>query len=172
MVLPGVAEFTRVCAYDRPGTATVLDDGLHPSRSDPVAMPRNAALSVADLHALLQAADVPGPYVLVGHSYGGMLVRLYAAEYPDEVVGMVLVDAFSEGMKDQLTPAQWSAYDAIFQPVPPALAAVTPTSSSRNWTVASSRCARQQPPLRCARCPWSFSHGGSQWPCRPISPAG
>lgn len=122
MALPGIAQFTRVCAYDRPGTATVLDDGLHPSRSDPAAMPRNAELSVAELHALLQAAEIPGPYVLVGHSYGGMLVRLYAAEYPDEVAGMVLVDAFSEGMKDQLTPAQWSAYDAIFQPVPPALA--------------------------------------------------
>ncbi len=121
-VLQGVAEFTRVCAYDRPGTATVLDDILHPSRSDPVAMPRNAELSVADLHALLQAAEIPGPYVLVGHSYGGMLVRLFAAEYPNEVAGMVLVDAFSEGLKDQLTPTQWSAYDAIFQPVPPALA--------------------------------------------------
>ena len=121
MVFQGVAKFTRVCAYDRPGTATVLDDGLHPSRSDPVTMPRNAELSVADLHALLAAAEIPGPYVLVGHSYGGMLVRLFAAEYPDEVAGMVLVDAFSEHLKVHLTPAQWTAYDGIFQPVPPAL---------------------------------------------------
>jgi pimeloyl-ACP methyl ester carboxylesterase len=122
MVFPGVAAFTRVCAYDRPGTATVIDDTLRPSRSDPVSMPRTALDSVHDLHALLQAAKVPGPYVLVGHSYGGMLGRLYASAYPAEVVGMVLVDAFSEGLEDQMTPEQWTAYEEIFQPVPDALA--------------------------------------------------
>ena len=104
MVFPGVAAFTRVCAYDRPGTATVRDDGLHPSRSDPVTMPRTARASVGDLHALLIAAQIPAPYVLVGHSYGGMLLRLYASTYPDEVAGMVLVDAFSEGLEDQMSP--------------------------------------------------------------------
>jgi pimeloyl-ACP methyl ester carboxylesterase len=122
MVFPGVAAFTRVCAYDRPGTATVTEDVLLPSRSDPVEMPRTAAGSVHDLHTLLEAADVLGPYVLVGHSYGGMLMRLYASTYPDEVVGMVLVDAFSEGLKAQMTAEQWTAYAAIFQPVPEALA--------------------------------------------------
>ena len=122
MVFPGVTAFTRVCAYDRPGTATVTEDVLLPSRSDPVEMPRTAAGSVHDLHTLLEAADVPGPYVLVGHSYGGMLMRLYASTYPDEVVGMVLVDAFSEGLEEQMTAEQWTAYAAIFQPVPEALA--------------------------------------------------
>ena len=122
MVFPGVAAFTRVCAYDRPGTTTVIEDTLLPSRSDPVAMPRTAAESVHDLHALLEAADVPGPYVLVGHSYGGMLMRLYASTFPDEVVGMVLVDAFSEGLEAQMTAEQWTAYAEIFQPVPEALA--------------------------------------------------
>jgi pimeloyl-ACP methyl ester carboxylesterase len=122
MVFPGVAAFTRVCAYDRPGTATVTEDVLLPSRSDPVEMPRTAAESVHDLHTLLEAADVPGPYVLVGHSYGGMLMRLYASTYPDEVVGMVLVDAFSEGLETQMTAEQWTAYAEIFQPVPEALA--------------------------------------------------
>lgn len=121
MVLPGVAQFTRACAYDRPGTATVLDDGLHPSRGDPVPMPRTASESVQDLHALLAAARISGPYVLVGHSYGGMLARLYASTYPDEVVGMVLVDAFSEGLEEQMTAEQWAAYEEIFQPVPEAL---------------------------------------------------
>jgi pimeloyl-ACP methyl ester carboxylesterase len=100
----------------------VVEDALLPSRSDPVAMPRTAAESVHDLHALLEAAGVPGPYVLVGHSYGGMLTRLYTSTYPDEVVGMVLVDAFSEGLKAQMTAEQWTAYAAIFQPVPEALA--------------------------------------------------
>jgi len=122
MVLPGVAAFTRVCAYDRPGTTTVTEGTLLPSRSDPVAMPRTADESVHDLHALLAAAAVPGPYVLVGHSYGGMLMRLYACTYPDEVVGMVLVDAFSEGLEEQMTPEQWTAYTEIFQPVPEVLA--------------------------------------------------
>jgi pimeloyl-ACP methyl ester carboxylesterase len=122
MVFPGVAAFSRVCAYDRPGTTTVIEGELLPSRSDPVAMPRTAAESVHDLHALLEAAEVPGAYVLVGHSYGGMLMRLYASTYPDEVVGMVLVDAFSEGLKAQMTAEQWSAYAAIFQPVPEVLA--------------------------------------------------
>jgi pimeloyl-ACP methyl ester carboxylesterase len=122
MVFPGVAAFTRVCAYDRPGTATVRDDGLHPSRSDPVTMPRTASESVGDQQCMQIAAQIPAPYVLVGHSYGGMLVRLYASTYPDEVAGMVLVDAFSEGLEDQMTPDQWSAYEEIFQPVPEALA--------------------------------------------------
>jgi pimeloyl-ACP methyl ester carboxylesterase len=122
MVFPGVAALTRVCAYDRPGTTTFIDGTLLPSRSDPVTMPRTALESVHDLHALLQAAMAPGPYVLVGHSYGGMFARLYASTYPSEVVGMVLVDAFSEGLEDQMTPDQWAAYEELFQPVPEALA--------------------------------------------------
>jgi pimeloyl-ACP methyl ester carboxylesterase len=122
MVFPGVAAFSRVCAYDRPGTTTFIDGTLLPSRSDPVSMPRTALESVHDLHALLQAAMAPGPYVLVGHSYGGMFARLYASTYPSEVVGMVLVDAFSEGLEDQMTPDQWTAYEELFQPVPEALA--------------------------------------------------
>src|SRR5687768_4921713 len=65
-VFPGVAKFTRVCAYDRPGTPV----GDKPSRSDPVSQPTTSGEAVADLHALLSAAGEAGPYVLVGHSYG------------------------------------------------------------------------------------------------------
>ena len=98
-VLPGVGAFTRVCAYDRPGTALDADPPDDRSRSDPIPQPTTAEAMVADLHALLTAAGVPGPYVLAGHSFGGLVARLYAATYPDEVVGLVLVDPFSEAVR-------------------------------------------------------------------------
>ncbi len=122
MVFQDVAAFTRVCIYERPGAGSVIEDVLHPSRSDPVPQPRTAKSVVADLHALLRAAGVPGPYVLVGHSLGGMFVRLYAATYPSEVAGLVLVDAWYEGLQDQLTPAQWAAYVRLNSEVPLELA--------------------------------------------------
>jgi pimeloyl-ACP methyl ester carboxylesterase len=78
-----VARFTHVCWYDRAGRG----------QSDPAPKPRSARQMVADLHALLHAAEVPGPYVLAGTSLGGIITRLYAATYPEEVVGLVLVDA-------------------------------------------------------------------------------
>ena len=106
-VFPQVSKFTRVCAYDRPGTTrndnTVTD-------STPVRQPTTAQQGVADLHALLTAAKEPGPYVLVGHSWGGLIARLFASTYPDEVSGLVLVDPASEFLKSSLTPAQWATY--------------------------------------------------------------
>jgi len=109
MVLPGVAETTRVCTYDRPGTVASISEDDFVSRSDPIAQPRTSMEVVAELHALLQAAEVPGPYVLAGHSMGGFFARLYAATYPDEVVGLVLVDAYSEQTETLMTPEQWEA---------------------------------------------------------------
>jgi pimeloyl-ACP methyl ester carboxylesterase len=109
MVLPGVAQFTRVCAYDRPGTYASIGEDDFISRSDAVAQPRTAPEIVADLHALLQAAEVPGPYVLAAHSLGGLFARLYASTYPDEVVGLVLVDAYSEMLEDVMPPERWQA---------------------------------------------------------------
>jgi pimeloyl-ACP methyl ester carboxylesterase len=108
MVFPAVARFTRACAYDRPGTTLGAGDF---SRSDPVHQPRTAKDAVADLHALLRAAKIPGPYVLVGHSTGGLIVRLYAGTYPEEVCGMVLVDAIPETMQTSLTAADWAVYN-------------------------------------------------------------
>jgi pimeloyl-ACP methyl ester carboxylesterase len=120
-VLPGVAAFTRVCAYDRPGTI----GGEVTHRSDPVPMPRDAVAMVADLHALLTAAAIPGAYVLAGHSFGGLVARLYAATYPDEVAGLVLIDAAHEDYYDRvravLTPDQWTAFTQ-----PPAVLASDP----------------------------------------------
>jgi pimeloyl-ACP methyl ester carboxylesterase len=103
-VFSAVAAFTRVCAYDRPGTPV----GDQPSRSDPVAQPTTAADAVADLHALIVAAGIETPAVLVGHSYGGLITRLYASTYPDEVSGMVLVDALSEGLRQAETQQEWA----------------------------------------------------------------
>jgi pimeloyl-ACP methyl ester carboxylesterase len=132
LVLPAVAGFTRVCTYDRPGTIASAspDHGSLPpgdpslgSRSDPVPQPRTAQDLVRDLHALLHVAAVPGPYVLVGHSLGGVVVRLYASAYPDEVAGLVLVDASHEQQWEQLrallTPAQWAQWEASMQARPP-----------------------------------------------------
>ncbi|MCV7229382.1 alpha/beta hydrolase [Mycolicibacterium komossense] len=123
MVQPGVAAFTRVCAYDRPGTIGEVNPSLdpdgpefYPSRSDPVPQPRTTQDLVADLHALLAAAGIPGPYVLAAHSAGGLVARLYASNYPDDVVGMVLVDSTNENVwrdfRQNLTPAQYARFEA------------------------------------------------------------
>jgi pimeloyl-ACP methyl ester carboxylesterase len=81
-VQPQIANLTRTFAYDRAGMGF--------SESGP--MPRTAQRIVDELHALLAAANVPKPYLLVGHSYGGMTARLYAHQHPGDVVGLVLLD--------------------------------------------------------------------------------
>jgi pimeloyl-ACP methyl ester carboxylesterase len=103
-VFDTVAGFTRVCAYDRPGTPV----GAAPRRRDPVPQPRTAADAAADLHALIGAAGIDTPVVLVAHSYGGVIARLHARTWPDEVAGMVLVDALSEGLRAAETPEEWA----------------------------------------------------------------
>ena len=85
-VQPEVAKFTRVCTYDRAG--------LGWSERSP--NPRTAPNMVEELHSLLARAGVEPPYVLVGHSIGGMYMRLYAREHPEQVAGMVMVDAAHE----------------------------------------------------------------------------
>jgi pimeloyl-ACP methyl ester carboxylesterase len=84
-IAPAVAVDTRVCTYDRAGEG----------RSDPATGPQDGVQLAADLHALLAKANVPGPYVLVGHSVGGPYSLVFAARYPTEVAGMVLLDATS-----------------------------------------------------------------------------
>jgi pimeloyl-ACP methyl ester carboxylesterase len=107
MVMPAVAKFTRVCAYDRPGTYAFIKDEIFPSRSDAVPQPRTVPEMVDELHTLLHAAGIPGPYVLAGHSWGGFMARFYAATYPDEVIGVVLVDAYTELLEDVMPPEKW-----------------------------------------------------------------
>lgn len=119
MVFAGVAKLARVIAYDRPGTTLGADQF---SRSDPVGQPRTVSDAVTELRALLRAAKVPGPYVLVGHSTGGLIVRLYASTYPKDVAGMVLVDAIPETMQTLLSPENWKIYDRLITEVPTPLA--------------------------------------------------
>ena len=94
LVQPQLANQTRVCAYDRAGTGW----------SEPGPLPRTPEQVVTELHTLLQSAGEAGPYLLAAHSLGGRYVRLFAERYPDEVVGMVLVDARSEYHDQQMSP--------------------------------------------------------------------
>ena len=106
-VFPTTARSTRVCAYDRPDTE--LMDGS-PGRSSSVAQPTSTAGDAADIHALLTAADVPGPYVLVAHSLGALMATTYARTYPDEVAGLVLIDPASQYMAEAMGPDAWDQY--------------------------------------------------------------
>ena len=89
LVQPELAKSMRVCTYDRAGMGW----------SDPGPQPRTSQHIVKELHTLLGNAGVTGPYVLVGHSFGGTNVQVYASQYPDEVAGMVLVDSALEDEK-------------------------------------------------------------------------
>src|SRR5215217_8405758 len=81
-----VSDTTRVCAYDRAGI------GWSEMGPDP----RDAKQITSELHTLLGKAGIDGPYVLVGHSFGGMYMQTYAARYPEEVAGVVLVDSSTD----------------------------------------------------------------------------
>lgn len=82
-VFSEIAQLTRVCAYDRPGYGW----------SQPTTSPRTGETIVQELRVLLQSTDTKPPYILVGHSFGGLLMQLYAARFPNDFVGMVLVDS-------------------------------------------------------------------------------
>lgn len=106
LVQPDVAAFTRACAYDRAGYAW----------SDPGPLPRDSTHIVADLEQLLGNASVAAPYVLVGHSLGGLIVQRFARQNPEKVAGLVLVDATHEDQFRRLkevvipsgSPRRWS----------------------------------------------------------------
>ena len=116
-VLPAIAETNRVCAYDRPGTILATGEGpedFKPSRSDPVPQPTTLQDHVDDLHALLKASgEGKRPYVVVGHSMGGAVSRLYASEYPEEVSGLVLVDPTPFEAANSLTAEQWALWKPL-----------------------------------------------------------
>jgi pimeloyl-ACP methyl ester carboxylesterase len=100
-LMPKVAAITRVCAYDRANLGA----------SDSAPKPRTGQDAADDLHALLTTAGVPGPYVLVAASVGGIYDRLFAHTYPDEVAGLVLLDPTHEDedahLEEALGPELW-----------------------------------------------------------------
>jgi pimeloyl-ACP methyl ester carboxylesterase len=138
--------FTRVCSYDRPGGPG--------SRSDPAPIPRTARDFVADLHALLAAARVPGPYVLAGHSNSGLFSVLYASTHPRQVAGLVLIDAVHPAyhrrqlalLKPLLPPEVWEALRQEAMTPPPRL--VDPEGIDIWTSERQTRVALRRAPLR------------------------
>jgi pimeloyl-ACP methyl ester carboxylesterase len=103
VIVPTLARRTRVCTYDRAG------DGLSDARPASV-RPLTGATQARELHTLLRVIRAGPPYVLVGHSYGGMITREFAGLYPGQVAGMVLLDASSEpevAVYDRLHAGPW-----------------------------------------------------------------
>lgn len=94
-VQPGVSEITKTCSYDRAGYMW----------SEPGEEPRDGVRAVNELHSLLQAASVSPPYILVGHSGGGILVRIYDEQFPGEVAGLVFVDSSHPEQEQRLPRA-------------------------------------------------------------------
>jgi pimeloyl-ACP methyl ester carboxylesterase len=105
-ITPAVARDTRVCVYDRPGRGW----------TEPADTAQDGNQIATDLHTLLQRGHVPGPYVLAGHSFGGLYVLAFAARYPNDVAGMVLVDSTaprSAAKPAAASPGDGDSYDAI-----------------------------------------------------------
>lgn len=100
-VWPDTMAQTRALAYDRAGYG----------RSDAALQPRDGAHVVEELRALLRAQDLPPPYVLVGHSLGGLYMQLFARQYPGEVAALVLVDStHPDQVKGAGNPERWPAW--------------------------------------------------------------
>jgi pimeloyl-ACP methyl ester carboxylesterase len=141
-----LAGFTRVCSYDRPGGPG--------SRSDPAPTPRTARDFVADLHALLHVAHVPGPYVLAGHSNSGLFSVLYASTHLRQVAGLVLIDAVHPAtikrrlamLKPLVSPQEWEALRQLMITVPPRL--IDPEGIDIWTSERQTRVALRRSPLR------------------------
>ncbi len=141
-VQPEISKFSRVCSYDRAGLGF----------SEPSGKPRTSRVIAQELHALLQAANVSPPFLLVGHSMGGYDVRVYHNMYPQETLGLVLVEAspdqgdrFSQELKR--LQARWHRESQ-------AIAYATPFGISRllGW-------CKEDPVVRAAECNWNSSRG-------------
>ena len=140
-----VSDTTRVCSYDKPN---VLG-----SRSDHAPTPRDAAGMADELAALLDTAAVPAPYVVVGHSNGGMVAQLFAATHPDQIAGIVLVDSATEDqdlraaelVRSQLPSAEAEAMIAAMIAMPPRL--IDPEQFDHTTSREQLRASRTTTPL-------------------------
>src|SRR5919199_4227999 len=106
LITPAVAGETRVCVYDRAGRGW----------SEPADTPQDGAQIATDLHTLLHRGQVPEPYVLAGHSFGGLYALSFAARYPQEVAGMVLVDSTAPapaGQRREAPPGEGGTSDLV-----------------------------------------------------------
>jgi pimeloyl-ACP methyl ester carboxylesterase len=111
---------TRVCALDRPGVQYL--DGS-PSRSTPVAQPITPQDGADDLQAVLRALDMPGPYVLVAHSFAGNIARVFTAEHAADITGIVFVDVLTPELRAQMTPEEWRTWVGANNRTPEQIAA-------------------------------------------------
>ncbi|QNI37292.1 alpha/beta hydrolase [Edaphobacter sp. 4G125] len=128
-IQPVLSKTTRVCSYDRAGFGW----------SDPQLVPRDADHIADELHQMLFQADVTGPIILMGHSIAGLYVRDYATRYPDNVVGMVLIDvstplqdqnpAFNTGSKG---PPSWLYRAAMIAGIPRLIGMCSPSAQGAN----------------------------------------
>jgi pimeloyl-ACP methyl ester carboxylesterase len=139
LVQPKVAKFARVCTYDRAGYAW----------SDAGPTPRTMQQIIYELHTGLITAGLNAPYVLVGHSLGGLIVRVYANQYPKEVAGMILVDSSHEDqliiIMDRTTKQEkvvhWRELSSG-KPIPP-IQTTIPSPAASNTSQGTTRSANQ-----------------------------
>jgi pimeloyl-ACP methyl ester carboxylesterase len=118
-IFQAVAQFTQVMAYDRAGVG----------QSDSVLRPRTALQLTDDLHKLLRVAQLEGPYILVGHSLGALITRLYAQHYPQDVIGLVLLDGPHPDQRNRFATALMAAgyhQHEVVQPILEMAAGVEP----------------------------------------------
>jgi len=151
-IQPDVAGTTRVCAYDRAGILW----------SEPRQEPRDARRIADELHALLAAASEPPPYVMVGHSFGGLLVRVYARRFKGEVVGFVLVDSAHPLHNWRMARVEMASKEA---PPPPLVTKFRPLMTkflSRTGVTRLTTDPPEDPPLAFARTSLSAMHAEGQ----------